>query len=120
MQARNDCERLDFEELSWEEALERTSEYARNLIKRRMPRSNRLHVMIRKFVAAYIATADPENFEGDIEPGEREDLIRGARLKTSLREKWAVLRAAEYFGRDERTIREAVKPSRRSRRRHRT
>jgi hypothetical protein len=123
MQAQNDCERLDFEAAQartkkpgWEEALE----YARNLMKRRMLRSDELHVLIRKFVATYIATADPKNFDGDIEPGERKDLIRGARLKTSLREKWAVLRAAEYFGRDERTIREAIKPSRRSRRRHRT
>lgn len=123
MRARNDCQRLDFEaaqartkELSWEEARERTLEYARNLIKRRTLRSDALHGSIHKFVAAYIATADPDNFRGDIEPREREDLIRGAHLKTSLREKWAVLRASEHFGRDERTIREAVKPSRRSRR----
>jgi hypothetical protein len=105
------------------EAMAKALERTLDLIKRRMLRSDELHAFIRKFVAAYIATADAENFDGDIEPGEREDLRRGARLKTSLREKWAVLRAAEYFGRDERTIREAVKPSRRSRRsrrRHRT
>ena len=67
-----------------------------------------LHASIRKFVATYMATADPDN-EGDIEPAERRDLKKG------VREKWAILRAAEHFGRDERTIREAVKPSRPSR-----
>jgi len=94
-------------------ALERTLgkeelERLRDLVQRRPIHKKELHASICKFVATYMATADPDN-EGDIEPAERRDLKKG------VREKWAILRAAEHFGRDERTIREAVKPSRRSR-----
>jgi hypothetical protein len=96
---------------TWEKAREQT----RGQVKRRPVHKAELHALIRKFVATYVATADPENRDGDLEQSEREDLARGARLKTSLREKWAITRVAEYFGRDERTIREAVNPSRRSR-----
>ena len=83
--------------------------------KRRSTRKEVLHGLIRMFVSSYEQTADPDNFWGDIEPEERRDLIRGSRLKTDLREKWAVLRAAKHFKRDDRTIREAINPSSRSR-----
>jgi hypothetical protein len=83
--------------------------------KRRPTKKEVLHGLIRMSVTSYKQTADPDNFEGDIEPEERKDLIKGSHLKTDLREKWAVRRAAERFKRDERTIREAIKPSARSR-----
>jgi hypothetical protein len=88
---------------------------ARKQCQRRMLHKDVLHTLIRKFVAGYIAEANPDTPNTDISPEEREDLIRGANLKISLREKWAVQRAAEQYHRDDRTIREVVKSSKRSR-----
>jgi hypothetical protein len=88
---------------------------ARKQCQRRILHREILHFTIRKFVAAYMAEANPDTPNPDISDQERKDLIRGANLKTSLREKWAVRRAIEQYQRDDRTIREVVKPSRRSR-----
>jgi hypothetical protein len=88
---------------------------ARKQCQRRMLRKEILHFIVRKFVAAYLAEANPDTPNTDTSDQERKDLIRGANLKTSLREKWAMRRAIEQYQRDDRTIREAVKPSRRSR-----
>jgi hypothetical protein len=110
---KNDVKDQDF--LAWakehadHEAMAKALERTRDQVKRRVFHKKALHELIRKFVAAYTATADPDNFNGDIEPDEREDLKKG------ICEKWAVRRAAEHYGRDERTIREAINPSRRSR-----
>jgi hypothetical protein len=72
-----------------------------------------LHGLIRMFIASYKQTATPA--APRLSKQEREDLIRGEHLKTDLKEKWAVERAVEHFERDDRTIREAVNPSARSR-----
>jgi hypothetical protein len=74
------------------------------------------HSLIRMFVSSYkhTATADAPN-TADMCDREREDLTRGKRLKTDLKEKWATTRAAEHFERDDRTIREVINPSARSR-----
>jgi hypothetical protein len=77
--------------------------------KRRGTRKNVLHDLIRRFVRAYIAEADPDTPDTDMCDEERED------LKNGVREKWAIPRAAEHYRREDRTIREAVNPSKRSR-----
>ena len=72
-----------------------------------------LHGLIRMFVGSYKQTATPDT--PGLSKQEREDLTRGEHLKINLKEKWATERAAERFERDDRTIREAVNPSARSR-----
>jgi hypothetical protein len=74
---------------------------------RRMLHREVLHDLIRRYVSLYTREAKPD--DPGIEPEERADLLRG------IREKWAIRRAAEYFGRDERTVREIINPSKRSR-----
>jgi hypothetical protein len=83
--------------------MERTA----NPAEHRMPRKEGLHDLVRRFVATYMREAKPD--DPGIEPEERVDLLKGTR------EKWAVIRAAEYYRRDERTIREIIHPSRRTR-----
>ena len=103
--ASGDAERLARMRANFEVDRSRADRFA----KRRPTKKEVLHGLIRMSVTSYKQTADPDNFEGDIEPEERKDLIKGSHLKTDLREKWAVRRAAERFKRDERTIREAIK-----------
>jgi hypothetical protein len=76
---------------------------------RRRVQKEVLHTLIRKFVVMYITEAKPTD-PGITKP-ERKALLR------DLKEKCAVQRAVDQFGRDERTIREARRPSKRSRRR---
>jgi hypothetical protein len=80
---------------------------------RRMLHKEILHGLIRMFVSSYKQTATPG--ARGLSKQECEELARGTRLKTDLKEKWAVERAAERFERDDRTIREAISPSVRSR-----
>jgi hypothetical protein len=79
----------------------------------RMLHKEVLHDLIRMFVTSYKQTVTPD--APGLSKQEREDIIRGKRLKTDLKEKWAVIRAAKHFKRDERTIREVINPSTRSR-----
>jgi hypothetical protein len=79
--------------------------------KRRNTQTEVEHDVVRRFVAAYIREADPDTPGTDMSDKERDDLRKG------IREKWAVIRAAEYYQCDDRTIREIVHPSRRTRRR---
>jgi hypothetical protein len=79
---------------------------------RRDLRKEIFHSLIRMFVSSYKQTVTPES--SDLSRQEREDLTRGKNLKTDLKEKWAVERAAAHFECDDRTIREAVSPSARS------
>jgi hypothetical protein len=97
------------------DTLDKAKERTRDQVEQRILHKEELHDLIRRFVAIYKDTVNPDNFDGDIEPEGRDDLIRGVTLKTDLREKWAVRRAAEHFRRDERTVREALNPSTRSR-----
>jgi hypothetical protein len=90
-------------------ALERT----RGQVQRRMLHKEVLHDLIRRFVAAYMREAKLD--DPGLSKEEREDLIRGKQLKIDLKEKWAIRRAEDHFGRDERTIREAINRSKRSR-----
>lgn len=103
--------------------MDKAKERTRDQVEQRILHKEELHDLIRRFVAIYKDTATPDaplkqTEEPDaqgLNKEERNDLIRGANLKTDLREKWAVRRAAEHFKRDERTIREALNPSARSR-----
>jgi hypothetical protein len=90
-----------------DDTLEKAKERTRHQVERRMLHKQALHDLIRSFVDAYNATATPD--APRLHKGEREDLQKG------IREKWAVLRAAKHFKRDERTIREALNSSTRSR-----
>ena len=95
------------------DTLDKAKERTRQQVERRMLHKEVLHDLIRRFVAAYKQTATPD--APGLDKKEREDLVRGERLKIDLKEKWAVLRAAKHFKRDDRTIREALNPSTRSR-----
>jgi len=84
--------------------------------KRRSTKKEVRHELIRDFVFWYNHTASPDTFntnpdtpDPDLCDEEREDLRKG------VREKWAIHRASEHYGLDDRTIREAVNPSKRSR-----
>jgi hypothetical protein len=84
--------------------------------KRRSTKKEVRHELIRDFVFWYKHTASPDTFntnsdtpDPDLCDEEREDLRKG------VREKWAIHRASEHYGLDDRTIREAVNPSKRSR-----
>jgi hypothetical protein len=89
----------------WAQALERT----RHQVERRMLHKEVLDHLVRRFVDAYMREANPDTPGTDMSDEERDDLRRG------IKEKWAVIRAAEYYERDERTIREIMHPSNRSR-----
>jgi hypothetical protein len=63
------------------------------------------------FVTSYKQTATPDAPDtADLSGQEREDLTRGERLKTDLKEKWATMRAAEHFEVEDRHIRRVVSP----------
>lgn len=92
-----------------DDTLEKAKERVRGQVGR-MLHKEVLHTLIGKFVAAYMTEAKPTDPIPDLEC---RALLKG------LREKCAVSRAAEHYGRDPRTIREAIHPSSRSRPRRR-